>query len=86
MSCYFLMGTALAKMVCVVVTYLEADLITLVRSRIGSVKNMTVLQLNVFLTGIHYLLVVKCSLTSSCTTTANVMAVLMSNHLYIFYF
>jgi len=86
MSCYFVMGTALAKMVCVVVTYLQADLITLVRNHMGSVKNMTVLQLNVFLTGIHYLLVVKCSLTSSCTTMANVIAVVMSNHLYIFCF
>jgi hypothetical protein len=36
------MGTALAKTVCVVVVYLQADLITLVRNRIGSVKNMTV--------------------------------------------
>jgi hypothetical protein len=86
MSCYFLMGTALAKMVYVVVAYLQADLITLVRNRIGSVKDMTVLQPNVFLPGIHCLLVVKCSLTSSCTTMENVMAVLMSNHLYIFCF
>ena len=49
MSCYFLMGIALAKMVCVVVAYLQADLITLVRNRVRSFKNMTVLQLNVFI-------------------------------------
>jgi hypothetical protein len=86
MSCYFLMGTASAKMVCIVVAYLQADLKTLVSNCIGSVKNMTVLQLNVFLTVMHCLLVVQCSLTSSCTTMANVIAVLMSKHLYIFCF
>jgi len=86
MSCYFVMGTALGKMVCIIVAYLQADLITLVRNCIGSVKNMTVLQLNVFLTGIHCLLVVQCSLTLSCTTMANVMTVLMNKRLYIFCF
>jgi len=79
-------GTAFAKMVCVVVAYLQADLITMVRNHIGSVKNVTVPQLNVFLTGIHCLLVVKCSLTLSCTTMANAMAVLMSKYLCIFCF
>jgi hypothetical protein len=53
------MGTALAKMVCVVVSHLQADLLTLVRNHIGSVRNMTVLQPNVFLTGIRWLLVVR---------------------------
>lgn len=53
MSCYFLMGAALAKMACIVVAYLQADMKTLVSNCIGSVENMIVLQLNVFLTVIH---------------------------------
>jgi hypothetical protein len=40
MSCHFVMGTAVAEMACVVVACLHADLLTLWRKHIGSLKNM----------------------------------------------